>query len=81
MSKPEPEKGCEKMDERMNESGMRLREARGNRPRKEVCEAVGISRSALMMYENGKRMPREPIKYRLAKYYHMTVGQLFYAEK
>lgn len=34
-----------------------------------------------MMYENGKRMPREPIKYRLAKYYHMTVGQLFYAEK
>ena len=32
-----------------------------------------------MMYENGKRSPREPIKYRLAKYYHTTVGELFYA--
>ena len=63
----------------MNDNGTRLREARGNTPRKEVCAAVGISRSALMMYENGKRSPREPIKYRLAKYYHTTVGELFYA--
>lgn len=75
MSKPEPEKGCEKM----NENGTRLREARGSTPRKEVCAAVGISRSALMMYENGKRSPRDPIKYRLAKYYHKTVGELFFA--
>ena len=46
----------------MGNQGMRLRAARGETPRKEVCQAVGISLSALMMYENGKRSPRDAIK-------------------
>ena len=65
----------------MGHQAMRLREARGNTPRKEVCQAVGISLSALMMYENGKRSPRDAIKYRLARYYRTSVDDLFFAEQ
>lgn len=60
------------------EIARRLREARGDTPRKEVCEAVGISVSALMMYENGKRIPRDNIKFKLAKYYNKSIEELFY---
>ena len=56
----------------------RLRRARGETPRKEVSEAVGISVSALMMYENGKRIPRDNIKIKLANYYHKPIAELFY---
>ena len=62
----------------MEEMATRLREARGERPRKDVCEEVGISVSALMMYENGKRTPRDSIKMRLAKCYRKSVEELFY---
>lgn len=62
----------------MNGVAERLREARGNEPRKEVCDAVGISISALMMYENGKRIPRDSIKVRLAKHYGKNIEELFY---
>lgn len=58
--------------------GERLREARGNTPRKEVCKSIGISLSALMMYENDKRIPRDTIKVKLAKYYGKGIEELFY---
>lgn len=60
------------------EIARRLREARGDTPRKEVCEAIGISVSALMMYENGKRIPRDNIKFKLAKFYNKSIEELFY---
>ena len=56
----------------------RLKAARGEIPRKEVCEACGISLSALMMYENGKRIPRDTIKLKLAKFYNKNIEELFY---
>ena len=62
----------------LEEMATRLRAARGKTPRKDVCEKVGISVSALMMYENGKRTPRDSIKMRLAKCYGKTVEELFY---
>lgn len=62
----------------MTELGKRLREARGDIPRKEVCENVGISLSALMMYENGERVPRDSIKVKLASFYHKKIEELFY---
>ena len=37
--------------------GQRLSNLRGNRTLKEVANAVGISVSALAMYETGKRVP------------------------
>ena len=58
----------------------RLVLARGEESRQSVCKAVGISRSALQMYENGKRVPRDTIKVRLAEHYHTTVQSLFFPD-
>ena len=37
----------------------RLVKARGDRKREEVAEAIGVSLSAISMYENGDRIPRD----------------------
>ena len=57
---------------------MRLRELRGSQTREQVAEACGISLSAIMMYENGKRIPKDDIKITLAKYYGSTVEAIFF---
>ena len=56
----------------------RLRAARGNVPRKKICAEVGISVSALAMYETGKRIPKDEIKVALAKTYNTSVDALFF---
>lgn len=56
----------------------RLVAARGNRRREEVAAAVGISLSAIAMYETGERTPRDEIKVRLANFYGKTVQELFF---
>lgn len=60
--------------------GERLRLLRGSRPRKDVATSVNISVSALSMYENGERMPRDEVKVALAEYYKVSVGSLFFGE-
>ena len=62
-------------------SGEALRQARGNRSQKEVANELGISISALSMYESGERSPRDDLKVRMAKLYGLTVGYLFFGEK
>lgn len=59
--------------------GKRLRELRGDREAAEVCAEVGISRSALTMYEIGKRVPRDEIKVALARCYQTTVEAIFFS--
>ena len=54
-------------------------ELRNGRAREEVASACGISVSALAMYENGTRIPKDDIKIRIANYYGTTVESLFYA--
>ena len=56
----------------------RLRTARGTKSRKEVAEAVGVSISAMAMYETGHRVPKDAIKQKLADYYGQTVQVLFF---
>ena len=56
----------------------KLKELRGDRPRDKVAADIGISSSALGMYECGKRVPRDEIKIKLAAYYNVTVQQLFF---
>ena len=63
------------------EIGNKLRELRGDTPRSEVAEAVGISLSALQMYECGDRIPRDGIKEAIAHYFGVTVGALFFNEQ
>lgn len=53
--------------------------ARGEKTRREVSEAIGISVSAIAMYENGMRTPRDSIKQKLADYYGLTVQDLFFS--
>ena len=61
--------------------GEKLTALRGDRTQQEVSNAVGISSSALAMYEAGERAPRDEIKLRLAEYYHTTLEELFFIPK
>ena len=61
--------------------GKRLIYLRGNRSQKEVAEANEITQAALSNYELGDRIPLDPIKMRLAKYYDVSVADLFFAEE
>ncbi|MBR2963497.1 MAG: helix-turn-helix transcriptional regulator [Lentisphaeria bacterium] len=56
----------------------RLRKARGDTPREVVAAACGISLSAISMYENGERVPRDEIKVKLAEFYNTSVQALFF---
>ena len=60
--------------------GQRLSNLRGNRTLKKVANAVGISVSALAMYETGKRVPRDEIKVMLARYFNTSVEALFFTD-
>ena len=51
---------------------------RAEKPRTQVANDLGISVSALQMYENGHRIPRDEIKVRLASYYNKTVQEIFF---
>ena len=59
----------------------KLVKLRGSQTRANVAKEVGISVSALQMYENGQRIPRDSIKVKLAKYYGVTVEELFFNTK
>ena len=56
----------------------RLVQARGDRGREEVAKAIGVSLSAIAMYETGSRIPRDETKVKLANYYETTVQKLFF---
>ena len=60
------------------EMGARLRFLRGKRTRAEVAEAIKVSVSAIQMYENGERIPRDETKKKLADLYNTTVEALFF---
>ena len=59
----------------------KLRDARGDRSQKEIADMLGISVSALSMYESGERSPRDDLKVKMAQFYNTTVGALFFGEK
>lgn len=60
--------------------GKRLKELRGDRNREKVAESVGISSSALGMYECNKRIPRDDVKKKLADFYNVSIQQLFFED-
>lgn len=61
--------------------GKKLRELRGIRTRRGTAKEMGIGESALNNYESGKRIPNDKAKEIIARYYGLTVGELFYGEK
>jgi DNA-binding XRE family transcriptional regulator len=62
-------------------SADKLIELRGKRTQSEVASAIGISVSALAMYEKGERVPRDPIKIALANFYGQSIGDIFFILK
>lgn len=58
--------------------GKKLSELRGDKTQEEVAKAIGISASALSMYECGERIPRDSIKIAIAKYYKKSVQSIFF---
>lgn len=54
-----------------------LREA-NNISREFFCEEVGISLSALSMYETGQRIPRDEIKLSIARCLKTSIEALFF---
>jgi len=59
----------------------KLVELRAGRSQAEVAEALGISVSALSMYEQGQRVPRDEIKVRIANYYNVSIPSIFFILK
>lgn len=58
--------------------GAKLKELRGTKSQESVANDLGISVSALGMYETEQRVPRDEIKIRLANYYKSTVQAIFF---
>ena len=58
----------------------KLKKLRGERTQKEVAEAIGITPMAMSYYESGERIPNDEVKAKLANYYGVSVGHLFFAE-
>lgn len=56
----------------------RLINLRENKSREQVASDLGISISALQMYENGQRIPKDEVKIKIAEYYGSSVQDIFF---
>ena len=56
----------------------KLVELRGKRTQEQVAKALGISISALSMYERGEREPRDEMKKKIADHYKRSVQFIFF---
>lgn len=46
----------------------------------DVARECKITAAAVCMYESGERIPRDPIKVKLAGYFGKSVGSIFFDE-
>jgi len=58
--------------------GEKLKKLRGKKSQTEVAKSLGISTSAVSMYELGMRIPRDEVKIKYADYYGKTVQHIFF---
>lgn len=63
-----------------HEIGVTLRKLRGIRTIKTVAQALGVTESAVANWENGIRIPRDETKKRIAEYYGVKAGEIFFEE-
>lgn len=61
--------------------GQRLIQLRGSRTQEQVAKDLGLSLSAVGMYERGERIPRDEVKIAIAKYYDTTVQSIFFTDE
>lgn len=48
--------------------------------REQFCNEVGITLSAVSMYENGQRIPRDEIKVKIARVLKTSIEALFFTD-
>lgn len=65
----------------MTEVGMRLKAARAKKgcTAEDVARACDITVSAVYMYEQGCRVPRDETKQKLSKFFGISVQKLFFS--
>lgn len=56
----------------------KLIKLRGSKTQEEVAKSIGVSVSTIGMYEQGKRIPRDEIKKKIANYYKISIEDLFF---
>ena len=63
--------------------GKRIKELRTERGEtaEDLAKATGISTSAVIMYEYGRRIPRDEIKISIAEHFGVSVESIFYPTK
>lgn len=63
--------------------GKKLQDLRKDRGLTETALAteLGVSQSAITMYETGRRIPRDEIKIRIAVFFAQPVESIFYPKK
>ena len=49
-----------------------------NLSQRQLAERVGVSASAIAMYESNERVPRDEVKVRLAHFFDTSVQSLFF---
>ncbi len=59
----------------------RLIELRGENTREWLADKLGLSVSAIKMYESGSRIPKDDIKIRIANLFGKTVQEIFFDVK
>lgn len=59
-------------------TGAKLKKLRGEKTQQEAAEGIGITKSALAMYERDERVPRDEVKVRIANYYGVSLVFLFF---
>ncbi len=57
----------------------KLKVLRGKRTKEEVASAINVSLSSYVKYERGERVPRDTVKRRIAEYYKVSVGSIFFS--
>ena len=61
-------------------AGTIIRRLRGDKSQDVCAKEIGITKSALAMYERDERTPRDEVKRRIAKYFGISVQDIFFNE-
>ena len=61
--------------------GKRLLSLRGDKSQEQVANDLGLSTSAIGMYERGERVPKDEIKLQIADYYGLSVQEIFFDQQ